>query len=442
MVQRALIRLGFQTLSLWMLLGLLLASAAAVEQDKTPSPSETQNREADAGSKYISLDSLVAQMLSNNPDLQAARKRWEAAQKRPAQEHALPDPTLRLGWAGAGAPYPGAGLGTESAANIGIEISQLFPFPGKRALKGSIANQAARAESFSFQGTERNLVSRLKASFYELQFIYGALDILTRDKILLERLAKVVENRYSVGEATQQDLIKSQVEISVLEIRKLEFERRKQSAGAEINSLLNREMDVPLGRPQPPGDIPALPSFESMQSSAMVASPALRAQRATIDGRRLSLDLSRREYYPDFEVMGGYFNMGSMKDMYEFRVQMNIPIFFGHKQRLGVEEAGVRLGESQKEYRAQERMLSLRIKDQHLTAENSRRLMDLYSKLIIPQASLALESSLASYGTGKVDFLSVLSNFSTILENEINYCENRTRYLQALANLQELAGQE
>ena len=78
----------------------------------------------------------------------------------------------------------------------------------------------------------------------------------------------------------------------------------------------------------------------------------LRAQRATIDNRQLGLELSRRDYYPDFEVMGGYFNQGSMKDMWEFRVQMNIPIFFARKQRLGVEEAGARLSEAQRTYRA------------------------------------------------------------------------------------------
>ena len=67
----------------------------------------------------------------------------------------------------------------------------------------------------------------------------------------------------------------------------------------------------------------------------MDASPMLRAQRATIDSRRLGLDLSRRDYYPDFEVMGGYFNQGSMKDMWEFRVQMNIPYFFRPQTKAG-----------------------------------------------------------------------------------------------------------
>jgi outer membrane protein TolC len=131
-----------------------------------------------------------------------------------------------------------------------------------------------------------------------------------------------------------------------------------------------------------------------------------------------------------------------MKDMWEFRVQMNIPVFFARKQRQGVEEAGARLSEAQKTYRSQEQMLAFRIKDQHVAAETSRQLMDLYSKLIVPQAKLALESSLSSYGTGKVDFLSVLSNFTTILENEMNYYENRTQYMRALVALQELVGEQ
>jgi outer membrane protein TolC len=386
------------------------------------------------------MENLLGQMLAANPELQAARKRWEAMQKRPGQESALPDPKVRVGWASAGALYPGAGLGVDPTANLGIEISQMFMFPGKRGLRGSMAQEEVRAESFMFQGTERNLVSRLKSSFYELQFTYDAIDLLARNKTLLEQLAKLAENRYTVGQSTQQDLIKSQVELSLIETQLLEMERKKRSMAAEINSLLNRDVSADLGKPEPPGEIPAPPPLESMMTMAMDGSPMLRAQRAIVDSRKLGLDLARREYYPDFEVMGGYFNQGSMKDMWEFRVQMNIPIFFPRKQRLGVEESGARLSEAQKSYRAGEQMIRYRIKDQYLTIENSRRLMDLYSKRIIPQASLALESSLNSYSTGSLDFLSVLSNCSVILENEMKYYESRKQLLQATAILEELVG--
>ncbi len=389
----------------------------------------------------VHLEQLIEQMLAANPELQSARKRWEAKQKRPGQERALPDPTIRLGWASAGAPYPGAGLGQDPAANFGVEISQMFPYPGKRAIRGTMAHQEARAESFLFQETRQSLVARLKSAYYELEYSFDAIEVLTRNKTLLERLAKLAEIRYAAGQASQQDLIQSQIEISLIETKLLEMERNRQSTTAVINSLLNRDPAEELGRPAP-GAIPVLPSFDAVQTSALDFSPMLRAQRAVMDARQMGLELSRRNYYPDYEVMGGYFNQGSMKDMWEFRVQLNIPVFFAGKQRLAVEEGVARLSESRKDFQAQEQVLRYRIRDQYLAAENARRLMDLYQKQIIPQASLALESSLNSYSTGSIEFLSVLSNFSAILDNELKYYENRARLLKAAAILSELSGME
>ncbi len=423
--------------TLIVVLAALLAVPMAAAQN-TPAPSSPANT---VHSEFISLDALLAEMLARNPELRAARKRWEAMQKRPGQEGALPDPTVRLGWASAGTPLPGGGIGTEPIANIGIEIAQIFPFPGKRSLKAGMAWREAEAESFMFDNTELTLVSRLKAAYHDLQFVYDATEVLARNRSLLEQLAQVAQSRYSVGQGNQQDLIKSQVEISVLQTRQVELDRRRQSLESEINALLSREPGAELARPEPVGQVPVLLPVEKLQSIAMQNAPTLRAQRSTIDSRQLGLEVARRDYYPDLEVMGGYFNQGSMKDMWEFRFELNIPIYFARKQRLGVEEAGARLAEAQSAFRSQEQMLTFRIKDQYLAAETSRRLMDLYSKLIAPQARLALESSLSSYETGSVDFLSVLSNLTTILENEMNYYESRTQFLRAVVGLEELVGE-
>jgi hypothetical protein len=64
--------------------------------------------------------------------------------------------------------------------------------------------------------------------------------------------------------------------------------------------------------------------------------------------------------------------------------------------------------------------------------------MELYSKRIVPQSRFALESSLASYETGATDFLTILSNFNTILEYELRYYEQQAEYLKALSGLEEL----
>src|SRR5262249_45209046 len=92
------------------------------------------------------LGPLVDEALRGNREILAAQKRYEAARQRPAQERSLPDPMVSLGYASNGWPYPGAGLGRDVTSNIGVAVSQEMPFPGKRQLRGEIAEKQAGAE--------------------------------------------------------------------------------------------------------------------------------------------------------------------------------------------------------------------------------------------------------------------------------------------------------
>jgi outer membrane protein, heavy metal efflux system len=66
--------------------------------------------------------------------------------------------------------------------------------------------------------------------------------------------------------------------------------------------------------------------------------------------------------------------------------------------------------------------------------------MELYSRQVVPQSEFALQTSLASYEAGSVDFLTVLSNFTTIRDYQMNYYEQRSEYLKAVSGLEELTG--
>ena len=183
----------------------------------SPKAFEAQTTDDSKDNSVVTLGSLVDELLARNPELQAVRKRYEAALTRPYQDSALPDPRITAGWNSNGNPLPGTGLGVEPTSNIGMQIAQELPYPGKRTLKGGMARKEADSEGQMFRARELGLVAQLKGAFYELRFIYEAIDIHHRNQSVMQRLAKVAEARYSVGKAMQQDLIKSQVEISILE---------------------------------------------------------------------------------------------------------------------------------------------------------------------------------------------------------------------------------
>ena len=68
----------------------------------------------------ISLRDLTTEAMKNNPEIVAAQKGYEASRQRPTQESSLPDPMISLGYTSVRYPYPGAGLGSEVLANLGI----------------------------------------------------------------------------------------------------------------------------------------------------------------------------------------------------------------------------------------------------------------------------------------------------------------------------------
>ncbi len=413
------------------------ASDAAISPNMNATYAET-SVESQRSSDLVRLDDLISELLKSNPDLGAARKRYEAALTRPAQEGALPDPRITVGWVSNGYPLPGGGLGSDATSNIGFQVAQEFPYPGKLALKSGMARKEADGEAQMYRARELGLITQLKNRFYELTFAYQAIDLLNRNQELLQQLARVADARYAAGKAMQQDVIKAGIEVSILETRLVSLEQKTHVLAAEINSILNLPIDSPLGRPEPIADIPSIESIASIQAIANQTSPMVRAQQAIIDSRQLGVQAARKEYYPDFDVMSGYYNQGAMKPMWEFKVQVKIPLYYWRKQRYGLEEAGLRLNEAQRTYRSIQQDLSSRIRERFLAAEAARKLLDLYSKRIVPQSELALESSLASYETGGLDFLTVLSNFVTIREYRISYYEQQAEYMKALAGLEEL----
>jgi outer membrane protein TolC len=388
----------------------------------------------------LRVEELLKEALDRNPEIVAAQKRYEAARQRPTQASALPDPMISPGWNSTGRPWPGAGLGAEPVANIGVMVSQEIPFPGKRKLAGDIAAKEADAEFQVYQQTQLNVLSRLKQAYYRLAYAYAATEVVDRNIELLRKFLKISEARYAVGKSEQQDVLKAQTQISMLETRRIPLEQEVRAREAEINSLLNRPPNVSIRRPVDLTPLPVTATFEELQSAARENSPMLRRDEAMIQRSELAVNQARKEYYPDVTLNAGYYNMGGMPPMYMFRADVKIPLYWFRKQRAGVTEQATALQQSRATLQATEQSLAYQIRNDLTMAQAAARLASLYRETVIPQASVTLESSLSSYEAGKVDFLTVLTNYITIVEYEMNFIEQLQNLFLAMSRLEEMTG--
>jgi outer membrane protein TolC len=227
-----------------------------------------------------------------------------------------------------------------------------------------------------------------------------------------------------------------------METQILRMEQDVPVQQAIINSLLNREQDTPI---VPPGDMQTgelRVTLDELLAHARTDAPAVMRDQKMVERSELALNLARKDYAPDYVVSGGYFNQGGMPPMYQVRLDVKLPAYFWRKQRAEVTEQVYTVGEARRNYEAEKQNLAARIREEYANAQTSRKLLNLYSKSVSPQASLALESSLASYETGALDFLSVLTNFMTVVDYELNYHEELVRFHLALVRLEEMTGLE
>jgi len=385
------------------------------------------------------LADVVAEAVAKNPEIVAAQKRYDAARQRPVQERSLPDPMVSAGYNSSGRPWPGAGLGTEPTANIGFMVTQELPYPGKRDLRASIASREADADFQQIEAARLSVTSRVKQAYYRLAYTYAVSDVLRRNRDLLDTLLKVSENRYAVGQAAQQDVIKAQTQLTILELQLERVRQEQATREGELNALLARPVTAPVGRPDDLQLTPFDLSLDSLLSAANEHAPMLRRDQIMIDRSRLGVDAARREYRPDFGVSGGYYYMGRMPPMYEVRFDVTIPLKRARRAAAVAEQLST-VEQARSTYDSSRLDLQGRLQGDFQMASTSVRLARLYRETVLPQARLALESSMSSYQTGGVDFLSVLTNFGTVLEYEMTYFDELASYYTAVSRLEEMTG--
>ena len=406
----------------------------------TPPVPSTEVATQNSGQSSASLDALVLEAQQKNPGVQSAFRQVEALRHRVPQALALPDPTVSVGWAGNITPF--SVQDKDPSSNRAVTASQAFPYPGKLKLRGEIADREVAAAWWDYEAARRNVAAEVKSAYYDYFAASKAIEITTKDKDLLQKLSSIAEARYRVGKGVQQDVLKSQTEISLLEQRLTVFEQQQKTALVRINTLLFRDPEAAL--PEPASFEPAkmVHTLDELYALAREQDTGLHREESMIERNQYALNLARKDYRPDFSVGYMYQQRPDMKDMHGFTVTANIPIFYKSKQREAVLEQTEQLASSRLSKENRETELLFAVKQQYLLAKSSEQLMKLYTQAVVPQSSLALESSMASYQVGTVDFLTILTNFTTVLDYEVGYYRELANYQMALAGLEPLVGIE
>lgn len=392
----------------------------------------------------LRLPELIREALDNNPDLQSAQNVWQAENAKIPQAGALPDPVISFNLMNL--PVNTLDFNQEPMTGKQIAIMQMFPFPGKQGLRETIARENASTSEYRYQELRNQLVQQVKNTYYDLYFVDRAIEITGKNEAILSEFVEIAESKYSVGTGLQQDVLRAQVERSKMSDRQIQLQQKRDALEAQLNALLNRPADLPLGSTEDLIYRERSLDFAELKAQADTARPLLQAWQATERQSEQKIKLAKREYLPDFSLGVAYTQREVLQsgmggaDFISGMFSVKVPLYFWRKQRQQVAESQLMRNSVADKYRDIKNQVYAAIDVSLNDLRKNEKLVELYQTGIIPQASQSLQSAIAGYQTDKVDFLTLLTNQINLFNFEQDYHRIISDYYKGITKLEALTG--
>ena len=424
-------------------------SSIRANQNEAPSAIRPQTTDAFTQSDDIPLpilndDSTINDYLAyaalNNPKLKAAFEEWKTALYRIPQVRSLPDPKFNYAY-----------FIREVETRVGAQeqkfgLSQKFPWFGKLRLKEDMAYEAAKSAEQRYEAEKLRLFYQVKNIYYEYYYLFRAIDITKKNMKLLLNLEAVARAKLRTGSGVA-DAVKAQVELGKLEDELKSMNELQEPIAVKFNTILNRPLDAELPWPQSPEATPVAIVEEELFDSLIANNPELKALDYKKAKEEVSIELAKKDFYPDFMVGLDYVvtddainpASDSGKDPVMAMFSINLPIW-RNKYRAALNEARTRYSTAENERSNAENQLQADLKMAYYHFRDAERKINLFKDTLIPKARQSLNVVQKSYESGSTEFLSLIDAERLLLEFELSYERAVANRMQRLAELEMLVG--
>ncbi|MBF0484336.1 MAG: TolC family protein [Candidatus Omnitrophica bacterium] len=384
------------------------------------------------------LDSLIQEALTLNPEILSAKNAFESANARIPQAASLNDPEIDFEYDRITADRELSGKPMKT-----FSVSQDIPFPTKIYLRAKIASKLAKMAYENYKAKERDVVAQLKSAYSELSLIYKEIEISKENKSLLEQISKTATTRYGSGRGSQVEALKSQVELARVDNELILLEQKRVTAQARLNVLLNRDPKTDFGIPVAESAITFNRTLDDFYRLTLDNNPELKAYRYATDRGQAAYDLSLNEFLPDFNLkFRQMVNKGSFVDgAWAGMIGVTIPLWFFEKQAFGVKEMKSDLKMLKAEYKGKENSVLFELNDAYARANANKKLVELYETAFIPQAQETVNVAAKGYESGKSEMLTVLLDSQRMLiDFKLQHYKAILDLRIALADLERVVG--
>ena len=401
---------------------------------------------ADGG---LNADQLVELAIEANPQVKAARARWDAAQHQILQNYAPADPVFTYS-------NIDSRLGVGGAGEHSHAVSESFQFPGKALLQADQAKRNALIARLSFESAIRDLRAAVQTGFYQVLLDESVMGVNRDNLAALKQVLQVTQIAYSANQVTQADFITSEFDLAQAEQQQRAYETARANDLVMLNQLLHRAPNAPLELDRSMHLQPVKLPLDTLVDMATRIRQEILQTALTERNSNTALELAKMEYLPDFTVgytfdywllnsfapsqsPAGIPQVGSTQT-HTLSVGFNLPIFFWIKQREDVTSAEFALKAAREDLRSIRSQTEANVTQLFRSAQLAYETSQLYSKSLIPLAQQDFRVALTAYQSNKLQFVALSGTLQRSYVAQISYLQAANQFIAGRVALEQAIG--
>ena len=393
----------------------------------------------------LSLHDAENLVIHHDAKLTEIRLKSEALQEGSVAVGTLPDPKLKLGLMNL--PTDTFDLEQEAMTQIQVGVVQMFPGGDTLQLKTGRLADNAKGELARAAARQRNIIQQVRMGWLDVYYWQHATEVVVNNRKLFKQLVKVTESLYAVGRRKQQDVLRAELELGLLDDRETQVTTMVEMKRANLAKLIGQQAaSRPLTTTFP--SLPEIPNPEtSMQRLAQ--HPLLEYEQTRVDASQKDVDIARQAYKPawlldvTYGFRDGYNPDGSDRaDFLSAMVMVDMPFFTGSRQDRNL--SANKLKHQASLYAREDRVRELNKAWDASHAEWLRlgERVRLFEKSLLAKARENSKASMHAYQNDQGDFSSLMRARIMEFETELKALRMKVEHAKSQAKLLYLVGDD
>jgi len=325
--------------------------------------------------------------------------------------------------------------------------TQRLMLPGKLSAMELTSDVNAKKQNILKEQLKIELIRQVKVNYFSLYYYEKLLGFNSEFQTILRNIIKSLEASYSSGMGSQNQILKMNNEVQMLEFEKIEMEaqRKVYVNNLKVISELNISDDFHTKDLQTVLDMRYEMDSLKLTDIIIKNNPEFKTIDNMIAGARIEKNIAELDRIPDITLRGGYKYMAKEPMSYlTFSVGIDLPFMPWNTKRINamadektvMELQAVSMRNSSLKYMKNE------LQGMIIMINSIRSKIAYLKEVLIPQTGQTFNSTLVSYSSGAGEFMNLLDSYRKLRETSQMLAKEETELLKQYGELEFLLGKQ